>query len=111
MQQRHVILPDRYLDVVRHILARYVPTHEVWMYGSRVGGTAYPASDIDLVVRDPADLARPCPALGSLRTAFQDSDLPLRVDVLDWARLPPSFQREIERAYAVVQRGRQAEEG
>lgn len=96
-------LPARYLDEVRTLLRRHVPGHEVWAYGSRVKGDAHPASDLDLVVRDPLDPHRPCSALPALRRALRDSDLPISVDVQDWARLPESFRQEIERAYVVIQ--------
>jgi predicted nucleotidyltransferase len=96
-------LPARYLDEVRTLLRRHVPGHEVWAYGSRVKGDAHPASDLDLVVRDPLDPHRPCPALPALRRALRDSDLPISVDVQDWALLPEAFRQEIERAYVVIQ--------
>jgi hypothetical protein len=38
--------------------------------------------------------------------AFIESDLPIRVDVMDWARIPASFHGEIERARVVVQEGK-----
>ena len=98
-------LPARYLDEVRTLLRRHVPGHEVWAYGSRVRGEAHAASDLDLVVRDPLDPHRPCPALAALRRALRDSDLPISVDVQDWARLPEPFRQEIERGYAVIQQG------
>jgi hypothetical protein len=41
-----------------------------------------------------------------LRDALVESNLPIRVDVVDWARIPEAFRREIERAYVVVQEGR-----
>ena len=96
-------LPVRYLDEVRTLLRRHVPGHEVLAYGSRVKGEAHPASDLDLVVRDPLYPHRPCPALPALRLALRDSDLPISVDVRDWARLPEAFRQEIERAYVVIQ--------
>ncbi len=34
--------------------------------------------------------------------ALRESTLPFLVDVHDWARLPDSFHRRIERGYAVV---------
>lgn len=98
-------LPARYLDEVRTLLRRHVPGHEVWAYGSRVKGDAHPASDLDLVVRDPLDPHRPCSALPALRRAFIDSNLPISVDVQDWARLPEPFRQEIERACVVIQSG------
>ena len=98
-------LPIRYLDEVRTLLRRHVPGHEVLAYGSRVKGEAHAASDLDLVVRDPLDPQRPCPAIPALRRAFIDSNLPISVDVQDWARLPEPFRQEIERACVVIQSG------
>ncbi|WP_416181140.1 nucleotidyltransferase family protein [Chloroflexus sp.] len=100
-------LPDRYLAEVRAILRQYVPDYEVWAYGSRVTGGAYAASDLDLVVRNPRDLQQPCAQIFALAEAFIESDLPIRVDVMDWALIPASFQREIERGYVVVQESSQ----
>ena len=37
--------------------------------------------------------------------ALEQSNIPILVQAHDWARLPESYQREIERAYVVVQRG------
>lgn len=105
--QYHLDLPERYLTEVRAILQRHVPDYDVWAYGSRVTGSAYAASDLDLVVRNPHDLLQPCEQIFDLIEAFIDSDLPIRVDVLDWARIPESFRREIERAYVVVQESSQ----
>jgi uncharacterized protein len=97
-------LPDRYLAMVREILRRYVPEYDVWAYGSRVTGGAFEASDLDLVVRHPADPHQVCDRLFDLREAFVESNVPIRVDVMDWARIPESFHREIECGYVVVQR-------
>lgn len=105
--QYHLDLPEHYLTEVRAILQRHAPDYDVWAYGSRVTGGAYAASDLDLVVRNPHDLLQPCEQIFDLIEAFIDSDLPIRVDVLDWARIPESFRREIERAYVVVQESSQ----
>ncbi|WP_299645298.1 nucleotidyltransferase family protein [uncultured Chloroflexus sp.] len=101
--QYHLDLPERYLTKVCAILHQYVPDYDVWAYGSRVTGGAYAASDLDLVVRNPRDLLQPCERISDLIEAFIESDLPIRVDVMDWARIPDSFRREIEHAYVVVQ--------
>jgi uncharacterized protein len=88
-------LAPAYLQQVLTILQRLLPDCEVWAFGSRVNGTARPASDLDLVVRQPADLQQPCAALATVRAAFS-------VDLLDWARIPPQFRREITRNYVVL---------
>ena len=33
--------------------------------------------------------------------AFDESTLPIVVDIHDWARLPPEYQEEIERSYYI----------
>ena len=100
-------LPGSYLEKIRSILGQHAPQAEVWAYGSRVAGTGQEASDLDLVVRNPGDLNAECPGLFALRNAFVESNLPIRVDVMDWARIPAGFREEIERDYVVVQGGNQ----
>jgi type I restriction enzyme S subunit len=40
--------------------------------------------------------------LGAIREAFEESNLPYRVDVLDWFALTPEFQAIIEQGYEVI---------
>lgn len=103
MESLKLRLPARYLAQVKLLLRQYVPQAEVWAYGSRVAGTGHEASDLDLAVRNPADLEEETPAVTDLKEAFIESDLPIRVDALDWARIPDDFRLEIQRAYVVVQ--------
>ena len=99
-------LPQKHLQQVQALLREYAPDAEVWAYGSRVTGGGHEASDLDLVLRNPDDLREESRALYDIKEAFTESDLPIRVDVMDWARIPESFHREIERAHVVVQEGR-----
>lgn len=87
------------------MLHRHLPHAEVWAYGSRVNGDCHDASDLDLVVRNPAALDEALPNLADLKDALVESNLPIRVDLVDWARIPAAFRREIDRAYVVVQEG------
>lgn len=95
-------LRPEWLETVRRLLALHLPDAEVWAYGSRLNGAAHEGSDLDLVVRNPADLNKPFQKLAGLREALAESDLPILVDVLDWARIPESFRREISRGGTVV---------
>lgn len=74
---------------------------EVWAYGSRVNGAAHEASDIDLVIRS-KDL-RPVDwkAFTTLQQQIKDSNIPVLVDIKDWALLPTSFQTEINKQFEV----------
>jgi len=75
---------------------------EVWAYGSRVNGTAHDGSDLDLVVRS-SDLS-PVPAdiFMRLYEKIKESNIPILVELRDWARLPASFHKNIERRYEVL---------
>jgi len=95
-------LPTRYLDVVLEIVRRQLPQADVWAYGSRVRGDCHDTSDLDLVVRNPADLAQPCHNLAEVAEAFSQSNLPIMVQLTDWARIPHEFHEEILAGYVVV---------
>ena len=87
---------------VEAILAQGAQGIEVWAYGSRVNGTCYETSDLDLVLRG-ANL-RPVSVsiVSRLIDAFDESNLPIIVDIHDWARLPRAYHEEIERNYYVL---------
>lgn len=96
-------LPARYLQILLPLLRQHVPQAEIWAYGSRVTDDHYEASDLDLVVRNQADLTQPIDGIFDLQEALVESDIPLQVQVVDWARIPDSFHAEIEAGYVAVQ--------
>ena len=95
-------LQPAHLRILLAIVAAHAPDSEVWAYGSRVTGQAHQGSDLDLVVRNRKSLDTPQRHLHLLRNALNDSDLPILVEVLDWARIPKEFRREIEHHHVVV---------
>ncbi|KJU83935.1 DNA polymerase III subunit beta [Candidatus Magnetobacterium bavaricum] len=92
-----------YLRTLKTLLRRHVPGAEVWAYGSRVSGGGHDTSDLDIVLRSPDDLARPQENLLTLKEILSESELPILIDVLDWARVPEAFQREISKDYVIIQ--------
>ncbi|MGF1640346.1 MAG: nucleotidyltransferase domain-containing protein, partial [Rhodospirillales bacterium] len=76
------VRPDHW-KIVRRILRRHVPERDVWAFGSRVTGAAKPHSDLDLAII--GDRPLPLAASAALAEAFSDSDLPWKVDIVDWA--------------------------
>ena len=95
-------LPDAYLRQVLALIDGHAPGAEVWAYGSRTAGTAHATSDLDLVLRSYPDPRQPVPTLSRLRNAFSESDLPILVEVLDWARIPEALREEIGRRHVVL---------
>lgn len=94
------IAPRDWADVLR-ILHEQVPTIEVWAFGSRAKRTAKPYSDLDLalITQQPLSLGQ----LAVITDAFATSDLPIRVDVVDWASTSEAFRKLIEQDRVVVQ--------
>ncbi len=92
----------RHLAMLRTLLAQQAPEAEVWAYGSRVSGGAHEGSDLDIVLRNPADLEEEVEDWMDVQEAVQESDLPMLVDVHDWAHLPADFHRNIEQEYVVI---------
>ena len=97
-------LPRRYRDQLEDLLREHVPGVEVWAYGSRVSGENHEGSDLDLVLRGPSLEPLDGGFYGFLE-AIENSNIPILVQAHDWAMLPESFHREIERDYVVVQEG------
>ena len=79
---------------IMDILRRFVPASEIRVYGSRISGKIKPWSDIDIAILGP-DIY-PLGILAETRDAFQESDLPFRVDIQDWHRISKEFQSVIE---------------
>jgi type I restriction enzyme S subunit len=94
------IRPEHW-EMVRCILQEHVPQYEVWAFGSRAKWTAKSYSDLDLAVI--SNHALPLEVSAKLSDDFTESDLPWKVDVVDWASTHETFRRCIERDKIVVQ--------
>lgn len=96
------IRPDHW-QIVRRILRRQVPGYAVWAFGSRATRTAKPYSDLDLAII--GDRPLPLFVCAALAQAFSESDLPWKVDIIDWATTDAPFREVIAASKVVVQRG------
>ena len=97
---------DRPIDItakerktVLALLARYLPNTTAWVYGSRVKWTSRPESDLDLVVFTMPEQAG---RVTDLREAFEESNLPFRVDLFVWDDVPEQFRKQIEAEQVVL---------
>ena len=91
--------PD-HMDIVRDVLRRHVPDRKVLAFGSRVTWTAKHYSDLDLAVL--GDEPLPLDLTSALAESFDDSDLPFKVDVVDWASTSKSFRKVIKTSCVVL---------
>lgn len=86
---------------IKRILEEYVPGCEVRAFGSRVSRTAGKHSDFDLAIVGHDKIERR--SMVRLKEALEESNVPFRVDVLDWHAISESFRKMIEARYEVIQ--------
>lgn len=88
--------------IVRDILQRYVPDREVWAFGSRAKWTAKEFSDLDIAIigEEPMSIS----LMADMREAFQESALPFKIDIVDWAAITPSFRKVAQSGKVLLQK-------
>jgi type I restriction enzyme S subunit len=79
----------RHLLLLQAILRKY--PYQFFVYGSRAKGTASKFSDLDLCIKGPASTQE----LGTIRAAFEESNLPFKVDVILWDTISKEFKQKI----------------
>lgn len=104
-KQPGIDLSQQEWELVKRILNQLVPGLEVWAFGSRSNGKAKRYSDLDLAVISQQPL--PLATMAALREAFDESDLPMKVDVVDWATTREPFRKIISDNKVVVQPAKQ----
>src|SRR5438128_2084556 len=82
------------LDIVKNILRCYVPDRRVVVFGSRIKSKVKPYSDLDICIIGDKPLSSA--TIENMREKFSESDLPIRVDIVDWAITSPEFRSVIE---------------
>ena len=100
---------DRAIDItaeerktVLSLLEQHLPGTPAWVYGSRANWTSRHQSDLDLVVFPKPEQRQ---SVGDLREAFEESNLPFRVDLFVWDEVPESFRKQIESDHSVFTTG------
>ena len=94
-EKLELALAAPYLALVRALTKQHAPHQQFYAFGSRVIGDAAgqqrvkPHSDLDLaIVGEPLPLEQ----LFALRDAFSQSDLPMRVDIVQAGDLPEGWR-------------------
>ena len=85
-------LNSKHLETIQRILAEHVPKCEVRAFGSRVKWAAKDYSDLDLAIVGSEPLSRR--QLRQLKEAFEESNLPIRIDAVDWQSLSDGHVQE-----------------
>ncbi len=93
-------LEAKWFGLVSDILRRHVPDRRVWAFGSRATGRRVKRfSDLDLAVEGRLDLG----VSFVLEVEFDESSLPIKVDVVQLGAITPEFRARIEKDFVLVQ--------
>lgn len=97
-----MLLRNKDLASLRAIFSEIDMSFEIWAYGSRVSGEAHDGSDLDLVMRPQGLQKTPIQLFVQIKNKIQQSNIPILVDLFDWARLPETFHRNILAQHEVL---------
>ncbi len=97
-----MLLREKDKDALLQIFSAIELPVEVWAYGSPVSGEAHDGSDLDLVIRRQNLQPLPVEIYLELCEKIKESNIPILVELRDWARLPENFYKNIERRYEVL---------
>lgn len=93
--QTTINLDPTNLSIIINILNQHLPKNtRVWIFGSRTTGKAKPYSDIDLAIDSGHPLT--LEVLANLSTDFEESDIPYKVDIVDWQTISEMFRDKIQ---------------
>jgi predicted nucleotidyltransferase len=92
---RTIDLPQADRTILLTLLRAHLPLGtQVWVFGSRVNGSARRYSDLDLALEGSSPLT--FDLIGRLSEALSESDLTIKVDLVDLRVIDPAFRRQIE---------------
>jgi predicted nucleotidyltransferase len=96
MQHNIVIDPQSAL-IVHEILNRFLGDElQVWVFGSRATNTAKKFSDLDLALEAKNNKPIDSKLILNLEQAFEESNLPWKVDIIDMNDITQTFRNIIE---------------
>ncbi len=84
-------LEKKHHAIIHNILSKYPYTF--YAFGSRVKGNHHRLSDLDLCFKDPI----PYSIISHLEEDFEESDLPYKVDIVNWQTCSEEFRSIISK--------------
>ena len=85
------------MEIILSIIKKHVPECDVLAFGSRFKGTHDNASDLDLAIVGKEKLG--LSLIGTIKEDFMESDIPFKVDVLDYHSISPAFRNIVDKGH------------
>jgi len=89
-------IDEKHWAIVKAILSQY--NYIFYAFGSRAKKTAKKLSDLDLCYKENL----PAKILSEIEEKFEESDLPFKVELVDWNECSPNFQKLIAKDMVAV---------
>jgi type I restriction enzyme, S subunit len=90
---------QRHYKIIKEIFAKFLPYKKVLAYGSRVKWNASETSDLDLAVFNATEKE-----IYAVKEAFDESNIPFIIQILNWETIPQDFKENIEKKYHILQK-------
>lgn len=82
-----------YIEIIKK-LKEFFPNTKLYMFGSRVKGTNYKYSDIDIAVLDKKEI--PVDIIAKISNEFENSLIPYEIDIVDLNSISETFKTKIQ---------------
>jgi len=92
-----LFMEPKHLSIVKNILSKY--PYSFYAFGSRARGNPKTLSDLDLCFFDNI----PLNILAHIDEDFEESDLPYKVDIVDWNKCSDDFRELIKKDLVRIQ--------
>ena len=92
MNRQTGVSPDQ-IEFISSTVRALFPGIEVILFGSRIDGGFKPSSDLDVCLKGLTEL--PLAKLEQLHELLSNSDLPFKVDIVDFSRTDDDFKKII----------------
>lgn len=86
-------ISSNHLDIVVETISKHLADCQVRVFGSRYKHTAKKYSDLDIALVGEAKID--WKIIACINDELEESDLPFRVDILDWNSISPQFRKTI----------------
>ncbi len=90
-----IYLKENELEIIQKILSPYHKLYNIYVFGSRIKGNHRKFSDLDLCFISEKEM--PLLHLGNLTEEFEESNLPFKVDIIDYNRVTDEFKKIIDK--------------
>ena len=94
-------LESEYLKMLKDILNKNIPDFPVYLFGSRTTNTIKAFSDIDLIIMTNNNL--PSDIVAQLTNEIDESNIPYKVDIVEWHLLSDSLKNSIQKQFVKIQ--------